>query len=213
MNTGPRGGATRERLLQAAEREFARYGYAGAHLQSIAEQIGVQKTALYHYFPSKSALYGAVVIGMLESFERALTGAVTASGSHRDQLEGVLEALNGLLASRPHFARIVIRLFIDGAGAVDDPALGPTLRRVIGRLLVFYREGVEAGAFRHLSSRHLFLSTFGLALFHYAAPEFSAEVLQTPDVFAPEVVAWRGAQVRRLLLDGVLAPAAGEAAG
>lgn len=48
MTGSARGGAARERLLEAAEREFARYGYAGAHLQSIAEQIGVQKTTLHH---------------------------------------------------------------------------------------------------------------------------------------------------------------------
>ena len=61
MSASQRDTPTRERLLDVAEKEFARYGYAGAHLQSIGEQVGVQKTALYYYFPSKSALYTAVI--------------------------------------------------------------------------------------------------------------------------------------------------------
>jgi TetR/AcrR family transcriptional regulator len=196
-------GGTRERLLEVAEKEFARYGYAGAHLQSIAEQIGVQKTALYYYFPSKSALYTAVITTMLEAFERVLTGLANAGGTHRERLEHLLDALNDLLAERPNYARILIRVFIDGAG-VDYPAIAPTIRRVIGGILGFYREGVEAGAFQRHSSRHLFLSVFGMALFHYAAPEFSGGVLELPDVFAEKAVRWRGEEVRRLLLEGVL---------
>lgn len=151
------------------------------------------------------------MIGMLDSIDRALADAVAESGSHREKLERVLDALNELLASRPHIARIVIRLFIDGSGAAEDPALAHTIRRVIGRLLAFYREGVEAGAFRRLSSRHAFLSVFGMVLFHYAAPAFSAAVLDAPDVFAADVVAWRGSEVRQLLLGGVLASSASDA--
>jgi TetR/AcrR family transcriptional regulator len=204
VSSGVRGGAaTRERLLDVAEKEFARYGYAGAHLQSIAEQIGVQKTALYYYFPSKSALYTAVITTMLEAFERALSGPASASGTHRQRFEQLLDGLNALLAERPNYARILIRVFIDGAG-VDYPAIAPTIRRVIGALLSFYHDGVEAGAFQRHSSRHLFLSVFGMTLFHYAAPEFSGGVLEQPDVFAPAALEWRGDAVRRLLLEGVL---------
>lgn len=204
MSAGARGGAaTRERLLEVAEKEFARYGYAGAHLQSIAEQIGVQKTALYYYFPSKSALYTAVITSMLEAFERALSASASAPGTHRERFEHLLDALNALLAQRPNYARILIRVFIDGAG-VDYPAIAPTIRRVIGTLLTFYRDGVAAGAFQRHSSRHLFLSVFGMALFHYAAPEFSGGVLEVADVFAESALQWRGEAVRRLLLEGVL---------
>jgi AcrR family transcriptional regulator len=46
----PRVGDTRTKILEVAESEFAAEGYAGAHLQKIAEQVGVRKTALYYYF-------------------------------------------------------------------------------------------------------------------------------------------------------------------
>jgi hypothetical protein len=151
------------------------------------------------------------MIGMLDSIDRALADAVAESGSHREKLERVLDAWNGLLASRPHIARIAIRLFIDGSGASEDPALAHTIRRVIGRLLAFYREGVEAGAFRRLSSRHDVLSVFGVVLFHCAAPAFSAAVLDAPDVSAADLVAWRGSAVPQLVLGGVLVPSASDA--
>ena len=62
---------TRSLILQVAETQFGAKGYSGTHLQSIAAEVGVQKTALYYYFPSKSALYTAVIQSMLEAFESA----------------------------------------------------------------------------------------------------------------------------------------------
>ncbi len=202
MSAAPRS-STRERLLDVAEKEFARYGYAGAHLQSIAEQVGFQKTALYHYFDSKSALYTSVIESMLEDFEKAVTTAVQSAGSYTERLDRLLAAFNDLLAARPNYARILIRIFIDGAG-VEFETVGPVIQRVIGGLLSFYREGADAGAFRPLSSRQVFLSLFGSVLFHYAAPGFSENVLGVDDIYAGDVVAWRRAAVRELLLRGVL---------
>ena len=42
MSDEPRSLDTRNKILEVAEGEFAREGYAGAHLQRIAEQVGVQ---------------------------------------------------------------------------------------------------------------------------------------------------------------------------
>jgi TetR/AcrR family transcriptional regulator len=203
MNAAQRDTPTRERLLEVAEKEFARYGYAGAHLQSIGEQVGVQKTALYYYFASKSALHTAVIQSMLEAFEQVLGTALERPGTHRERLQDALASFNQLLARRPHYGRILIRIFIDGAG-VDYEQVAPAIERVIGGVMAFHREGVKAGAFAPRSSRHFFLSFFGMTLFHYAAPEFSARILGVEDVFAEDVRGKRRDEVQSLLLEGVL---------
>jgi hypothetical protein len=74
----------------------------------------------------------------------------------------------------------------------------------VGRLLAFYREGVDAAAFAKLSSRNLFQSLLGALVFHYATGEFGAQVLEVDDIFTRSAVAWRREEVRRLILRGVL---------
>lgn len=204
MSSANRGKETRERLLEVAEKEFARYGYAGAHLQSIAEQIGVQKTALYYYFDSKGALWTAVIQGMLAAFERALVESLSKGGSHRERLERLAGDFNDLLAARPNYARILIRIFSETPG-LDAAAVAPAIQSVIGRMLSFYREGADAGVFERRSARHFFQSFFGAIVFHYAAPEFSGAVLEVDDIHAPEVVRWRREEVLAFVLRGVLA--------
>jgi len=198
-----RGHDTRSKILEVAEREFATEGYAGAHLQKIAEQVGVRKTALYYYFDSKAALYTAVLEDMLETFDRALVQALEVSDAPEKRLERLVTGFNQLLAEHRPYARILIRVFVDSPG-VDASRVLPIVERVIGRLFRFYREGVDAGAFRRLSSRHFFQHFLGMSIFHYAAPFFSARVLGVPDIFTAEAVGWRSDEVLGVLEDGVL---------
>jgi len=217
VNAEPRTGDTRTKILEVAETEFALEGYAGAHLQRIAEQVGVQKTALYYYFPSKAALYTDVLGRMLEAFDRAVTDALSRGGSPEERLDRLLGAMNDLLAEHRNYSQILIRVFVDRSQVVDLPRIEGIIRGVVGRVLRFHREGVEAGAFRRMSARHFFQSLLGLTLFHYAGRSFSAAVLGT-DIFTGNAVAWRREEVRKIVEHGVLAgpeatPSAGPSGG
>ncbi|MCW1957361.1 MAG: TetR/AcrR family transcriptional regulator [Mycobacterium sp.] len=53
--------ATRERILQAAQKVFAESGYEAATFQAVAVEVGLTRPAINNYFHSKSDLYAAVV--------------------------------------------------------------------------------------------------------------------------------------------------------
>jgi TetR/AcrR family transcriptional regulator len=197
---------TRNKILEIAETEFAAEGFAGAHLQKIAEQVGVRKTALYYYFESKSALYTAVLAAMLEDFDRTVTTAVESDETPERRLVRLVELINDLLAEHPNYARILIRVFVDRP-PIEAAQLLPIIERVVGRVMQFYRQGADRGAFRHVSSRHFFLSVLGMTVFHYAAPGFSARILGVEDIFTRPTVAWRREEVTALIGRGVLARA------
>ncbi|RJL35766.1 TetR/AcrR family transcriptional regulator [Bailinhaonella thermotolerans] len=52
---------TRAEILEVAQREFARRGYAGARVDEIAESMRTTKRMIYYYFGSKEQLYIAVL--------------------------------------------------------------------------------------------------------------------------------------------------------
>ena len=56
---------TRQRILQAARREFAEHGPAGARVDRVAQRAGVNKRMNYHYFDSKDGLFSAVLNSVL----------------------------------------------------------------------------------------------------------------------------------------------------
>ncbi len=60
----------RAEVLRAALRSFRDRGYQSTTLETIAEQLGVRKTALYHYFPDKPAILLACHRESLADLER-----------------------------------------------------------------------------------------------------------------------------------------------
>lgn len=53
---------TRRALLFAARQRFEADGFSATSLDDIADVAGVTKGALYHHFPTKRALYDAVIV-------------------------------------------------------------------------------------------------------------------------------------------------------
>jgi TetR/AcrR family transcriptional regulator len=65
----------RAEILRAALRSFRERGYHATTLDAIAEQVGVRKTALYHYFPDKQAILLACHRESITDLERIVAEA------------------------------------------------------------------------------------------------------------------------------------------
>ena len=61
---------TRAAVLAAARQEFSEHGYAEAKVDRIAERAELTRGAVYSNFPSKRALYLAVLVEMVEQTDR-----------------------------------------------------------------------------------------------------------------------------------------------
>jgi Transcriptional regulator len=58
--------AKKQAILSAALNTFSQYGMHGTRLEQVAELAGVSKTNLLYYYPSKEALYVAVMRQILD---------------------------------------------------------------------------------------------------------------------------------------------------
>jgi TetR/AcrR family transcriptional regulator len=57
-----------ELILLEAERQFARFGFEGVSLDSIAAELGISRQNMLYYFSSKDELYGAVLDAVMETW-------------------------------------------------------------------------------------------------------------------------------------------------
>ena len=76
----------RAQLLGVARRLFARDGYRGASMESIAEAAGVTKPVLYQHFSSKRALYSALLANDLGRLTQELEAAFSQAEDNEERL-------------------------------------------------------------------------------------------------------------------------------
>lgn len=77
---------TRQRILGAAARVFARRGYGQATVEDIATEAGVSNGALYHHFASKQELFRAILDDHLREQHVEIAALLPAS-SFREAIE------------------------------------------------------------------------------------------------------------------------------
>jgi TetR/AcrR family acrAB operon transcriptional repressor len=72
--------ATRQAVLDAALTVFSRQGFAAARLEDVAAEAGLTRGAIYWHFPSKAALYQALLADASARIEQVI-GAARAEGA------------------------------------------------------------------------------------------------------------------------------------
>lgn len=123
-------------VLDAALRLFVERGYRGASMEAIGEAAGVTKPVVYECYPSKEALFSA----LLEREERRLLEAVAAAlprDASADDLEalatGAFTALLSAAEASPESWRVVF-----GSEHGAEPAVSRRFRAgreaVVGQL-------------------------------------------------------------------------------
>ena len=122
---------TRRRLLQAAEKDFAAHGFAGARIARIARAAGVNQRMLYHYFGSKEGIWEAVYRELTQWLLSRLVEDLK-SRSQQEPLDAFAHTLRtyfDLVASRPTMSRIFmyetlrgLKTFLEVSRIVGEPS-------------------------------------------------------------------------------------------
>ncbi|MDZ4868068.1 MAG: helix-turn-helix domain-containing protein [Alphaproteobacteria bacterium] len=86
---------TEARLLNAALRCFARYGYARASMTDIAEEAGLSRTILYKHYKSREDAFRALSIRVNQGVRRAVVEAAKTEGDYVIRLQAVVAARVG----------------------------------------------------------------------------------------------------------------------
>jgi AcrR family transcriptional regulator len=137
--------SSRDQLLEAASRVFARSGYHGASMSEIAAEAGFSKGALYWNFASKEDLFFA----LLDELDGHLRELITASADLPVGTERKGEVSRDLSAVLEN-GRDVVRLFHEySALAVRDPKVAARYAERNGRLREELAESTRA---RHEAS-------------------------------------------------------------
>jgi len=126
-----KGELTAERILDAAEALFAERGYAGTTLRDVATRVELRIPSLYNHFPSKDALYTAVLergIGPV----LAILGEFGAQKASLRDPAAVIERVMALLKRHPNLPRLVLHETLSG-GQRLTPMLREWIAPVFGR--------------------------------------------------------------------------------
>lgn len=161
----------RETILAAALETFSLYGIHGTRIEKVAERAGVSKTNLLYYYPSKEALYLAVLqeildvwLAPLKAFREDLAPLVAIREYIRLKLE--------VSRDNPQASRLFCLEMLQGAPVLNAELSG-ALKTLVEEKSAVIAGWIASGKLAPVDPHHLIFMIWASTQ-HYA--DFASQV-------------------------------------
>lgn len=187
---------TQEKILAAAQAEFARRGYDGARVDAIVARAKVSKNLLYHYFRGKEDLYVRILERVYETLRRRQSD-VSVNGL--DPLNAMIRLCENTFRVFVEEPDVIVMLNTENLHRARHIGKSTIIRSMYDRLSETLREilrqGEEQGVFRKgVDPVELYISISGLGYF-YLSNQHTLSMLFGRKLSAPENIEHRQAHL------------------
>lgn len=156
---------TRQRILTAAERVFADYGFEGASFSRIAAEVNLPKSNIVYYFETKKKLYQLVVENIFNVWREA-ADSIHPDNDPEQALGEYIDTKLDLARERPYGSKVWANEIIQRAPIAQD-YLVPELRRWTEERIRIIDIWIERGLIRPIDPRSLLYAIWATTQ-HYA---------------------------------------------
>jgi AcrR family transcriptional regulator len=179
--------ATRKRILVAAKREFARLGFGGARIDTIAERAKANKRMIYHYFDGKEALFTAVLEDAYLDIRAAERKLAFDNMEPEVALNALVEFTWRYYLKNPEFLTLVNSENLHKARHLknskaikqDYPYFVSVVQKIIER-------GVEKGVFRSGIDAVQLNITLAAINYYYLTNKYTGSIIFARDLMDPK---------------------------
>lgn len=99
----------KEKILAAAEEEFAKNGYEGANMCRIAKKVGVTHVLLYYHFQNKENLFRELLQQKIEAFIQSVLPPEGTENLHfMDNIDNLIGQNFDFMAQNAMLARLIV---------------------------------------------------------------------------------------------------------
>jgi AcrR family transcriptional regulator len=179
--------ATRDSILKAATKVFAKYGYDGGSIEKISKAAKSFDRMIYYYFGSKEGLFIAVLEGIYRRMDEAEASIQLDATRPVESLTVVIRFVLGYYRKNPEFVTL-----LNSENLHKGRHIAKSLRareyssQAIAVIQQLLTSGVQQGLFRaDVAARDLYLLIASTGYFYtsnrHTLTAFLGEPLETPE--------------------------------
>ncbi|WP_175760455.1 TetR family transcriptional regulator [Burkholderia ambifaria] len=178
---------TRDKILHAATKVFARYGYEGGSVERISRLAKSYDRMIYYYYGSKEGLFVAVLEGIYRRMDEAELKMAPDASNPVEALKSVIRFKLDYYWRNPDFITLLnTENLHKGKHLSKLERRGEYSSHAVEIIAQILENGVEQGLFRTgLRARDVFLLIISTAYFYtsnlYTLSAFLGEELNAPD--------------------------------
>ena len=159
---------TRETILLAARAVFVKKGYAGARMQEIADDAGINKALLHYYFKNKETLFEMILFEALKSIQAGILVVLESDMDLFEKIRFFCSRYIGYLQSNTYLVSFILHEINQDPDKLVQhfSRAGLTAPK---KLMIQIEEEVKNGRIRKTDPHQLVLNILSLCVFPFVA--------------------------------------------
>lgn len=193
---------TEDKILAAAQKVFISKGMAGARMQDIADEAGMNKALLHYYFKNKEQLFETI-------FSRI-------SGGFWEQINAILDSDDALFDKIRNFCSVYIDKIVQNTYiplfVMYELNQRPAnfVKKVFknnqprpAKLMVQIEAEIKAGNIRPINAPHLLMNMISLCVFPFIGKPMFMTVMNVPEKAFNQLMQQRKTDVPDFIINSI----------
>lgn len=189
----------REAILAAALEVFSAAGFRGATLDRIADGAGMSKPNLLYYFPTKTAIYVALLQDLLEDWLQPLA-ELDPDGDPITEIGRYIDLKLNMSRRRPDASKLFANEILHGAPMIGEVLRGP-MKALVDEKAAVISGWADTGRIAPLDPYHLIFMIWAVTQ-HYADFDVQIRAVLGADR-GGDPVELGGATIVKVFFDGL----------
>lgn len=173
---------TEQQIIEAARKIFMHRGLAGARMQDIADEAGINKAMLHYYYRSKEKLFEIVFWEAIDQLLVRVNAVLAEKMPVQDKIGAAVSHYITTLSDNPYLPLFVLNEIQQNPDRIVQRFLHAPL---FPNVQVFIKEiatAMEQGVFRKVNPSQLMISIISMCIFPFVAKPLLQAAFTVNDV-------------------------------
>ncbi|MGX5820636.1 TetR family transcriptional regulator [Chitinophaga lutea] len=173
---------TEQQIIEAARKIFMHKGLAGARMQDIADEAGINKAMLHYYYRSKEKLFDIVFDEAVDKLLARVNTMLAEDLPIARKIEGVVSFYITNISDNPYLPMFVLNEVQQNPDRIIQRF---THTHLFPNIQLFMKEmaaAMERGEFRKVNPLQLLISILAMCVFPFVAKPLVQHLFKVNDV-------------------------------
>jgi len=190
---------TENQIFEAALKVFHKKGLAGARMQEIADEAGINKSMLHYYFRNKEQLFAQIFKLSYKRFMDSILPTLNEQNTWEEKIPGIIEHYANVMQTNPDLAMFVINELRQSPQEFIN--MVKTNSFLDSVLIAQLREAIQKGEIRPVHPIQIWITIISGIIFPFIAEPMIKATIGTQDANWQSFIADRKCLVADMLIN------------
>lgn len=195
--------STEEKILAAAKKVFVSNGMAGARMQDIADEAGINKALLHYYFRNKEKLFEVVFMEAAQKLFPKINSIFESDAPLFDKIENFSEEYITIMSENPYLPLFVLNELSKDPENFLQKFFGKKSFPKPQKFLEQIEKEVKKGTIKKISPLHLLINLISMSIFPFVGKPMIQFTMGLDEMQFRNVMNQRKKEIPKFIIDSI----------